>query len=150
MDNTQKMQALVTQLNEASDKYYNGQDEIMSNYEWDALFDELVKLEQETGIVLPDSPTQKTGYEETAGNKEMHEFPALSLAKTKSVAELENWAGEYDIWLSWKLDGLTVVLTYDDGNLSKAVTRGNGTIGEVITANARTFENLPQIGRAHV
>lgn len=150
MDNTQKMQALVAQLNEASDKYYNGQDEIMSNYEWDALFDELVKLEQETGIVLPDSPTQKTGYEETAGNKEMHEFPALSLAKTKSVAELENWAGEYDIWLSWKLDGLTLVLTYDDGKLTRILTRGNGTVGTNITflkdAIGGFPKNIPEKG----
>lgn len=130
----QRIEALVQQLNQASKAYYNGQDEIMPNYQWDALFDELTALEQETGYILPESPTQNAGYtEEGSGQKEPHEFQALSLAKTKQVEKLMEWAGERPIWLSWKLDGLTLVLTYDDGKLSKILTRGNGTIGTNIT-----------------
>ena len=111
----QRIEQLVDTLNKASQAYYNGADEIMSNYEWDAMFDELSQLETETGYILPDSPTQNAGYEAQAGNREPHEYPALSLAKTKSVEELKKWAADMPIWLSWKLDGLTLVLTYDNG-----------------------------------
>ena len=144
-DKKKRIEALVEQLNKASSVYYNGQDEIMSNYEWDALFDELASLENETGYVLPDSPTQRSGYEEEAsGEKEEHEYPALSLAKTKNIEELRTWAGERPIWLSWKLDGLTLVLTYDDGKLSKILTRGNGTIGTNITFLKNAISGFPQ------
>lgn len=144
-DKKKRIEALVEQLNKASSVYYNGQDEIMSNYEWDALFDELVSLENETGYVLPESPTQRAGYEEEAsGEKEEHEYPALSLAKTKNIEELKAWAGERPIWLSWKLDGLTLVLTYDDGKLSKILTRGNGTIGTNITFLKNAISGFPQ------
>ena len=121
-----RMQQLVQELNEASDAYYNGQAERMTDYEWDARFDELKRLEQETGSTLPDSPTQKVSEDSIIGQKEEHEFSALSLAKTKQVAELVKWAEEKPIWVSWKLDGLTLVVTYDGGNLQKVVTRGNG------------------------
>mgnify|MGYP002765387353 FL=1 len=144
-DKKKRIEALVEQLNKASSVYYNGQDEIMSNYEWDALFDELASLENETGYVLPESPTQRAGYEEEAsGEKEEHEYPALSLAKTKNIEELRTWAGERQIWLSWKLDGLTLVLTYDDGKLSKILTRGNGTIGTNITFLKNAISGFPQ------
>lgn len=144
-DKKKRIEALVEQLNKASSVYYNGQDEIMSNYEWDALFDELASLENETGYVLPESPTQRSGYEEEAsGEKEEHEYPALSLAKTKNIEELRTWAGERPIWLSWKLDGLTLVLTYDEGKLSKILTRGNGTIGTNITFLKNAISGFPQ------
>lgn len=144
-DKKKRIEALVEQLNKASSVYYNGLDEIMSNYEWDALFDELASLENETGYVLPESPTQRAGYEEEAsGEKEEHEYPALSLAKTKNIEELRTWAGERPIWLSWKLDGLTLVLTYDDGKLSKILTRGNGTIGTNITFLKNAISGFPQ------
>ena len=124
----QRIEQLVEQLNKASAAYYNGQDEIMSNYEWDAMFDELVTLEKETGYIMAESPTQNAGFEEDgSGEKEAHEYPALSLAKTKQISELQDWAGERPIWLSWKLDGLTLVLTYDGGKLTKILTRGIGT-----------------------
>lgn len=139
----ERIKELVETLNHASEAYYNGQDEIMSNYEWDALFDELLALEKETGIILENSPTQNAGYEETSGQKEEHEFVALSLAKTKSVEELKEWAGERPIWLSWKLDGLTLVLTYDEGRLTKVLTRGNGTIGTNITFLHSAIHNIP-------
>lgn len=139
----QRIQQLVEQLNLASKAYYNGQDEIMSNYEWDALFDELTSLEAETGYVLPDSPTQNAGYEAQAGNREPHEYPALSLAKTKSVEELQKWAGNMPVWLSWKLDGLTLVLTYDNGKLTKILTRGNGTVGSNITFLKDSISGFP-------
>lgn len=130
----QRIEELVQQLNKASAAYYNGQDEIMSNYEWDSMFDELTDLEKETGYILPDSPTSNVGFsEEGSGVKEPHEFPALSLAKTKQVEKLMEWAGDREIWLSWKLDGLTLVLTYDGGKLTKILTRGNGSIGTNIT-----------------
>ena len=132
MEKEQRIKYLIEQLNLASQAYYNGQNEIMTNYEWDAMFDELTLLEQETGIILEDSPTQRTGMEVEAGEREEHEFPALSLAKTKQVEELQAWAGDRDIWLSWKLDGLTLVLTYDGGVLTKILTRGNGTAGQSI------------------
>lgn len=143
MDNRNKIEDLVKKLNKASEAYYSGGNEIMSNYEWDAMFDELVVLEKETGIVLPDSPTQTVGTDKETGKKEQHEFPALSLAKTKSVDELIKWAEDKDIWLSWKLDGLTLVLTYDDGKLTRIVTRGNGTIGTNITHLINVINGYP-------
>lgn len=140
----QRMEELITILNDASAAYYNGQDEKMSNYEWDALFDELVVLEQETGEILPGSPTQSTGAEESGNNREAHEFPALSLAKTKQIAELKKWADGREVWLSFKLDGLTLVLTYDQGKLTKIVTRGNGTVGNNITFLKDAIKGFPQ------
>ncbi len=140
---TNRIQELVTQLNKASEAYYNGQDEIMSNYEWDAMFDELTALEVETGYVLSNSPTQNAGYESTSGKKEAHEYSALSLAKTKSVEELSKWANDMPIWLSWKLDGCTLVLTYDNGRLTKILTRGNGTIGTNITHLKNSIKGFP-------
>jgi DNA ligase (NAD+) len=115
----------------------------MSNFEWDAMFDELSALETETGYVLPDSPTRNTGTEENSSDREPHEFPALSLAKTKQVSELQKWAGDREVWLSWKLDGLTLVLTYDKGNLTKIVTRGNGTAGTNITYLKNSLSGFP-------
>ena len=138
-----RIEELVTILNKASEAYYNGQDEIMSNYEWDAMFDELTALEEETGHILSNSPTQNAGYESTSGQKEAHEFSALSLAKTKKVEELEKWAEDYPIWLSWKLDGLTLVITYDNGKLVKILTRGNGTIGTNITHLKNSIKGFP-------
>lgn len=138
-----RCEELVKKLNEASRAYYGGQEEVMSNYEWDAMFDELASLEAETGYVLPDSPTQNTGIEENNGDREPHEFPALSLAKTKKVSDLQKWAEDKPVWLSWKLDGLTLVLTYDSGKLSKIVTRGNGTVGTNITNLKNAIEGFP-------
>lgn len=141
----QRIETLVEQLNAASAAYYNGLDEQMSNYEWDALFDELADLERETGYVMPDSPTQNAGFEESgSGQKEPHEFPALSLAKTKQISQLQDWAEDYPIWLSWKLDGLTLVLTYDEGRLTKILTRGNGTVGTNITFLKNAISGFPQ------
>mgnify|MGYP000717845054 CR=1 FL=1 len=126
--------------------YYNGEAELMSDYEWDSKFDQLKLLEDETGIVLPDSPTNKVSEDSISGKKEPHEFPALSLAKTKSVADLEKWASNKAIWISWKLDGLTLVATYDDGKLTKIVTRGDGHIGTNITHLAPAIKGvLPKI-----
>ena len=140
------MKQLVEQLNHASEAYYNGKEELMSDYEWDAAFDKLKSLEEETGIILDDSPTNKVSEDTIAGKKERHEFLALSLAKTKSVAELNKWAGGRPIWMSWKLDGLTLVVTYDNGKLTKVVTRGNGTIGTNITHLAPAINGiLPKI-----
>ena len=139
-----RIEELVEKLNEASKAYYQQDREIMSNQEYDALYDELVALEKETGIVMAQSPTVNVGYEVVSSlPKEPHPSPMLSLDKTKDVGELQRWLGDKEGRLSWKLDGLTVVLTYEDGALSKAVTRGDGVIGEVITANARTFINIP-------
>ena len=139
-----RIEELVTILNEASKAYYQQDREIMSNQEYDALYDELVALEKETGIVMAQSPTVNVGYEVVSSlPKEPHPSPMLSLDRTKEVSELQSWLGDKEGRLSWKLDGLTVVLTYEDGTLSKAVTRGDGVIGEVITANARTFINIP-------
>ena len=116
----------------------------MSNYEYDALYDELAALEKETGIVMAGSPTVRVGYEILSElPKERHAAPMLSLDKTKDVEALRSWLNGHEALLSWKMDGLTVVLTYEGGTLSKAVTRGNGEIGEVITPNARTFINIP-------
>ena len=139
-----EIQSLVEQLNAASDAYYNGREEIMTNYEWDAAFDRLKKLEEETGIILPDSPTQNVSADNLTGQKEEHEFPALSLAKTKRVAELAKWAENRPIWLSWKLDGLTLVVTYDNGKLTKVVTRGNGHIGTNITHLSKAIDGILQ------
>lgn len=140
------MRQLISLLNQASEAYYNGQRELMSDYEWDALFDQLKSLEEETGVTLPGSPTQKVSEDSIAGQKEPHEFPALSLAKTKSVDELANWAGLKPIWLSWKLDGLTLVVTYDAGKLTKVVTRGDGHVGTNITHLAPAIEGiLPKV-----
>lgn len=140
------MKQLVEQLNNASQAYYNGEAELMSDYEWDSKFDQLKLLEDETGIVLPDSPTNKVSEDSISGKKEPHEFPALSLAKTKSVADLEKWASNKPIWISWKLDGLTLVATYDAGKLTKIVTRGDGHIGTNITHLAPAIKGvLPKI-----
>ena len=128
-----QMKLLVDKLNLASDAYYNGKGEIMTDYEWDAMFDKLKQLEEETGEILPDSPTNKVSEDSIAGQKEAHEYPALSLAKTKKVEDLAKWAENKPIWMSWKLDGLTLVVTYDNGKLTKVVTRGNGHIGTNIT-----------------
>ena len=143
-DKIKRMKELIPILSEAAKAYYQESREIMSNFEYDRLYDELLKLEQETGTVFAGSPTQKVGYEVLSElPKERHERPMLSLNKTKSVDELREWLGGQTGLLSWKMDGLTVVLTYEDGVLAKAVTRGNGEIGEVITPNARTFINIP-------
>ena len=144
MDKISRMKELAAKLNEASKAYYAESREIMSNYEYDQLYDELLALEKETGTVLAGSPTQKVGYEAvTELPKERHEKPMLSLDKTKDREVLRAFIGRQKTLISWKLDGLTVVLTYRDGRLFKAVTRGNGEIGEVITPNARTFINIP-------
>ena len=144
-DKMNRMKELVRILSEASRAYYMEDREIMSNFEYDKLYDELLALEKETGVILSDSPTQKVGYEVVSSlPKEPHPSPMLSLDKTKDVDALVSWLGDHEGVLSWKLDGLTVVLTYEDGVLSKAVTRGNGEIGEVITPNARTFRNIPK------
>lgn len=140
----ERMQKLIKILNEASKAYYAEDREIMSNFEYDRLYEELEGLEKETGIVLSGSPTVSVGYESVEElPKERHESPMLSLGKTKSREELKDWLQGKEAILSWKLDGLTVVLTYRNGELFKAVTRGNGEIGEVITGNARTFKNIP-------
>ena len=139
-----RMRELVDILNKASKAYYAEDTEIMSNFEYDKLYDELVQLEKETGITLSDSPTIHVGYEVVSSlPKEKHPAPMLSLDKTKEVDTLREWLGSQPGLLSWKMDGLTVVLTYDGGELVKAVTRGNGEVGEVITANAKTFKNIP-------
>ena len=143
-DKILRMQQLVNELNEASDAYYNGQTERMTDYEWDARFDELKRLETETGTTLPDSPTQKVSEDSITGQKEEHEFAALSLAKTKQVGELVKWAEQRPIWISWKLDGLTLVVTYDNGQLTKVVTRGNGHIGTNITHLVEAISGIPQ------
>lgn len=139
-----EMKELVAKLNQAARVYYQGHDEVMSNFEYDKLYDKLVELEKETGVVLAGSPTQKVGYEVLSElPKEQHQSPMLSLDKTKEVSQLEEWLGEQEGLLSWKMDGLTVVLTYEGGKLFKAVTRGNGQVGEVITNNAKVFRNIP-------
>ena len=135
---------LVEQLNHAAAVYYQGRDEVMSNYEYDKQYDELQALEKETGIVLAGSPTQRVGYEVLSElPKEQHPSPMLSLDKTKDTEQLAAWLGEHPGLLSWKMDGLTIVLTYQEETLQKAVTRGNGQVGEVITGNARMFDNVP-------
>lgn len=138
------MRELVDRLNEASDAYYNGKREMMTDYEWDHLFDQLRQMERETGITLADSPTNHVSADEINGQKEAHEFPALSLAKTKKTEDLVKWAGGKPVWLSWKLDGLTLVVTFDGGHLTKVVTRGNGHIGTNITHLAQSIGGIPQ------
>ncbi|TCT15322.1 DNA ligase (NAD+) [Natranaerovirga pectinivora] len=139
-----KIRELIKTLNEANKAYYQENREIMSNYEYDKLYDELCRLEDETGIILSNSPTQIVGYEVlNALPKEAHDLPMLSLDKTKEVDKLKDWLGSNKGILSWKLDGLTIVLTYRNGKLYKAITRGNGEIGEVVTSNAKVFKNVP-------
>lgn len=144
VEKLKRLRELVSILSEASLAYEQENREIMSNYEYDKLYDELVKLEDETGTILANSPTRKVGYEVLSSlPKEAHQSPMLSLDKTKSVSDLVEFMGDKPCLLSWKLDGLTVVLTYENGELVKAVTRGNGEIGEVITSNAKCFSNIP-------
>lgn len=144
MAETGRMKELIDILNKAAAVYYQGKDEIMSNFEYDRMYDELSALEKESGLVLAGSPTQKVGYEVLSElPKQTHPSPMLSLDKTKQVDELSSWLGGKEGLLSWKMDGLTVVLTYENGELLNAVTRGNGVVGEVITNNAKVFKNLP-------
>lgn len=144
MNRTERMKELVELLNKAGRAYYQEDREIISNYEYDKLYDELEALEEETGITLAGSPTVSVGYEAVnALPKETHETPMLSLDKTKEIEVLKNFVGNQKTVLSWKMDGLTIVLTYQDGKLKKAVTRGNGIVGEVITNNAKVFKNVP-------
>lgn len=142
-DKLLRMEQLVDELNRASEAYYNGRQELMTDYEWDARFDELHRLEEETGTTLPDSPTQNVSEDNVEGKKEEHEFAALSLAKTKQVADIVKWADGRPVWISWKLDGLTLVATYDNGRLSKLVTRGDGHIGTNITHMASAISGIP-------
>ena len=144
MTKKERIMELTVKLDEAARAYYQEDREIMSNFEYDALYDELLALEKETGIVMAGSPTNKVGYEVLSQLEKVdHESPMLSLDKTKSPEDLSSWLGDQKGMLSWKMDGLTVVLTYRGGVLYQAVTRGNGTTGEVITNNARVFKNLP-------
>ena len=143
-ENIKRMQELIPILDDAAKAYYVDGIEKISNFEYDAMYDELEALEKETGIVLSGSPTRKVGYEVMSElPKERHASPMLSLGKTKSVEELESFVGDKQALLSWKMDGLTIVLTYNNGELIKAVTRGNGEIGEIITPNAKVFKNIP-------
>ena len=144
MDKSERIKDLVELLNTANKAYYQEANEIMTNFEYDKLYDELVGLEKETGMVLSNSPTVNVGYQVVSQlPKEQHNSPMLSLDKTKEVGALADFAGDRKCLLSWKMDGLTVVLTYENGELVKAVTRGNGLVGEVITNNAKTFKNIP-------
>ncbi len=146
MNKVDRIKELVDILNKAGRSYYSEGTEIMSNFEYDSLYDELVKLEKETGYVKSDSPTVNVGYEVLSElPKERHERPMLSLDKTKEPEVLRDWLKDQKGLLSWKLDGLTIVLTYDNGELVKAVTRGNGEVGEIITPNARMFKNIPVV-----
>ena len=141
---TDRIKELTELLNNAARAYYQESREIMTNFEYDKLYDELAELERETGIVLAQSPTINVGYEVLSSlPKEAHPVRMLSLDKTKDTGRLREWLGSQTGLLSWKLDGLTIVLTYKNGQLFKAVTRGNGEVGEVITGNARVFANLP-------
>ena len=140
----QRMHELVALLNQASKAYYQDATEIMSNFEYDKLYDELLALEKELDMTLATSPTVNVGYEVLSElPKERHEKPMLSLDKTKEISRLKEFLGNQAAFLSWKLDGLKIVRTYKNGELLKSVTRGNGEVGEVITNNARTFKNLP-------
>ena len=144
MSDLERMKELVEQLDAAARAYYQESKELMSNKEYDELYDELAALEKKTGTVLAKSPTAHAGYEVlSALPKENHPSPMLSLDKTKEVSQLQEFLNDQTGVLSWKLDGLTIVLTYENGTLTKAVTRGNGITGEVVTQNARQFENLP-------
>ena len=139
-----KIRSLIDLLNKANKAYYYGENEMMSNKEYDDLYDQLKRLEDESGIIYSDSPTQNLGdHVYSSLPKLKHESPMLSLDKTKDREALKKWLGNKEGVLSWKLDGLTVVLTYQDGKLTKAVTRGNGLIGEEITENAKFFLNVP-------
>lgn len=143
-EQTKRMQELVEKLNQAGKAYYQDAEEVMTNYEYDKLYDELKELEETLGITLAGSPTINVGYEVLSDlPKERHESPMLSLDKTKDIEELKEFAGDQKVVVSWKLDGLTIVLTYREGTLAKAVTRGNGEVGEVITNNAKVFKNIP-------
>ena len=145
LEQMNRMKELIQILNKASKEYYTMDREVMSNYEYDALYDELLALEQETKTVLSNSPTVNVGYEVLSKlEKVTHEYPMLSLDKTKEVPELVSWLNQQEGVLSWKLDGLTTVLTYENGTLKQAVTRGNGTVGEDITHNAKVYVNLPK------
>lgn len=146
MDERERIKKLVEELNAASEAYYGGREEIMSNFEWDAKFDELQSLEELTGYVLPESPTRRVSdsAEQSGGQKEPHEYPALSLAKTKKIEDLQKWAGDLPVWLSWKLDGLTLVITYDNGSLTRILTRGNGTVGNNITYMKDVIRGFPK------
>ena len=140
-----RMKELIDILNEASRAYYQEDRQIMSDHEYDGLYDELVKLENESGIVYGGSPTQRVGYTVLSSlQKVKHDSPILSLDKTKEPDKLVSWLGDKEGIISWKLDGLTIVLTYNNGELQRAVTRGNGEIGEDITHNAKYFKNLPK------
>ena len=144
IDKKKRMQELIALLNEAGKAYYQGATEIMSNFQYDKLYDELAELEKELNVTLSNSPTVNVGYEVLSElPKERHEKPMLSLDKTKEVSSLKEFLGNQKAVISWKLDGLTIVLTYRDGELQKAVTRGNGEVGEVITNNAKVFKNIP-------
>lgn len=146
LEKIEQMQNYIVLLNSASRAYYQEAREIMPNHEYDALYDKLAALEEETGIVMSNSPTQNVGYEVLSElPKEAHPSKMLSLDKTKSVDDLMAFTGAQEAVMSWKLDGLTIVLTYEDGRLAKAVTRGNGEIGEVVTNNARCFTNIPTV-----
>ena len=139
-----RMKELVKRLDRAARAYYQEDIELISNREYDQMYDELQALEKETGTVLANSPTAKVGYEAVDQlPKEEHESPMLSLDKTKDREVLREFIGDHETLLSWKLDGLTIVLTYENGELAKAVTRGNGVVGEVVTNNARVFRNIP-------
>ena len=141
---TDRIHYLVKYLNKCSDEYYNGNMPSLSDAQYDALFDELTALERETGLILPDSPTQRAGYEAISElQKVQHSIPLLSLAKTKDVKDVVEMMHQNDGFLSLKLDGLTVKLTYENGELYEAATRGDGTVGEVITHNAKVFKNIP-------
>ena len=142
MTDNERMRQLIDEINNASEAYYGGKAELMSNYEWDAKLDELEMLETKTGIVLPDSPTHNVSHEEVKGNKVRHEFPALSLQKSKNVTDLLKWADIKPVNLSWKLDGLTLVVTYDNGKLTRVVTRGDGVMGSDITHLAPSISNI--------
>ena len=139
-----EMRELIDRLNHASEAYYNGLPEEMTDYEWDALFDRVKRLEEETGFQFPDSPTANVSADTTVGQKEPHEFAALSLAKTKRPEDLVKWAEGKPIWISWKLDGLTLVVTYDNGHLTKIVTRGDGHIGTNITHLRSGIQGIPE------
>ena len=144
MNKADRIKELISILNKASDAYYNSGNPIMTDYEWDNMYDEVAKLEKETGVVYPNSPTQQVGYEvKTKLEKAIHSHPMLSLGKTKSVNDLVKFSNGRDCIISLKMDGLTVLNTYEDGKLTQSETRGNGEVGEVITHNAKVFDNLP-------